>query len=99
MFLPGQKVVCVDDRFPLGIEKLYTSLPREGETYTIRDIVPGCDFNAEPGEVAVYLIELHNPANKLGIERGFKAERFAPLDNIEEIEEAALPEEALQPVS
>jgi hypothetical protein len=97
MFLPGQKVVCVDDKFPLGIEKLYTALPREGETYTVRDIVPGCDFNAEPGEVAVYLIELRNPANKLGIERGFKAERFAPLDTIEEIEEAALPEEALHP--
>jgi hypothetical protein len=26
---------------------------------------------------------LRNPSNKLGIERGFKAERFAPLDTDE----------------
>ena len=87
MFLPGQAVVCVDDAFPLGIEALYNQLPKKGNTYHIRDLVPGCDFNANPGEVAVYLTELHNPSNKLGIERGFKAERFAPLETDETEEE------------
>ena len=86
MFLPGQAVVCVDDAFPLGIESLYNQLPKKGNTYHIRDLVPGCDFHANPGEVAVYLTELRNPGNQLGIERGFKAERFTPLET-DEIEE------------
>jgi hypothetical protein len=88
MFLPGQAVVCVDDSFPLGIQALYNQLPKKGNTYHIRDLVPGCDFNAQPGEMAVYLTELRNPCNKLGIERGFKAERFVPLDTEETEQEA-----------
>jgi len=87
MLLPGQAVVCIDDSFPLGIQLLYNQLPKKGNTYHIRDLVPGCDFNATPGEVAVYLTELRNPTNKLGIERGFKAERFAPLETDETEEE------------
>ena len=83
MFLPGQAVVCIDDAFPLGIQLLYNQLPKKGNTYHIRDLVPGCDFNANHGEIAVYLTELKNPTNKVGIERGFKAERFAPLETVE----------------
>ncbi len=94
MFLPNQKVVCVDGKFPLGIEQLYHELPKEGNTYTIRDIVPGVGLTGEEGEVAVYLIEIHGPINTHGIERGFKAERFAPLstieDEVEEVEEVSL---------
>ena len=88
MFLPGQAVVCVDDSVPLGIQSLYNQLPKKGNTYHIRDLVPGCDFNATPGEMAVYLTELRNPTNKVGIERGFKAERFVPLET-DDIEEEA----------
>lgn len=88
MFLPNQKVVCVDGKFPLGIEKLYSELPKEGNTYTIRDIVPGVGLTGEEGEIAVYLCEIRGPENAHGIERGFKAERFAPLSTIEdEVEE------------
>ena len=87
MFLPGQPVVCVDDAFPLGIQALYNQLPKKGNTYHVRDLVPGCDYDATPGEVAVYLTELRNPGNQLGIERGFKAERFAPLETDEIVEE------------
>jgi len=88
MFLPNQKVVCVNGRFPLGIEKLYTELPKEGNTYTIRDIVPGVGLTGEEGEIAVYLIEITGPLNAHGIERGFRADRFAPLTTIEdEVEE------------
>ena len=90
MFLPNQKVVCVDGRFPLGIEKFYNELPKEGSTYTIRDIVPGVAVSGEEGEVAVYLCEITSPANQHGIERGFKAERFAPLQTDEAVEEEEL---------
>ncbi len=93
MFLPNQKVVCVDGRFPLGIEKLYGELPKEGSTYTIRDIVPGVGLTGEEGEVAGYLIEIKGPLNAHGIERGFRAERFAPLETIDEEAEEELPME------
>ncbi len=88
MFLPNQQVACVNGRFPLGIEKLYTELPKEGNTYTIRDIVPGVGLTGEEGEIAVYLCEITGPLNAHGIERGFRADRFAPLTTIEdEVEE------------
>jgi hypothetical protein len=90
MFLPNQKVVCVDGRFPLGIEKLYAELPKEGATYTIRDIVPGVGLTGEEGETAVYLCEIAGPLNAHGIERGFRADRFAPLRTVEEEAEAEL---------
>ena len=83
MFLPNQKVVCVNGRFPLGIEKLYFELPKEGVTYTIRDIVPGIGLTGEEGETAVYLCEISGPLNAHGIERGFRADRFAPLQTSE----------------
>jgi hypothetical protein len=79
MFIPNQKVVCIDDKFPLGIEQLYNQLPVKDQIYVVRDVVPGQSLTGSPGEVAVYLIGVVNPANKLGIERGFNAERFAPL--------------------
>ncbi|HSH37653.1 MAG TPA: hypothetical protein VK993_02610 [Chthoniobacterales bacterium] len=88
MFLPNQKVVCVDGKFPLGIEQLYSELPKEGVTYTIRDIVPGIGLTGEEGETAVYLCEITGPLNAHGIERGFRADRFAPLQTTEdEVEE------------
>ncbi|MEO6871232.1 MAG: hypothetical protein ABI233_03315 [Chthoniobacterales bacterium] len=90
MFLPNQKVVCVDGKFPLGIEKLYSELPKEGSTYTIRDIVPGIGLTGEEGETAVYLCEITGPLNAHGIERGFRADRFAPLQTSEEVEEEEL---------
>lgn len=32
----GQKVVCIDDKFPEAVNRLYKELPKEGHTYTIR---------------------------------------------------------------
>jgi hypothetical protein len=87
MFMPGQKVACIDGKFPLGIEQYFPSLPQEGETYTIRDIVPGISPQLSEGEVAVYLIEIIGSVNAHGIERGFNAERFAPLETETEIAE------------
>ena len=89
MFSPGQKVACVDDQFPLGIEKLYTALPKKDVIYTVRDLLPGVSLSNSEGETALYLVELVNPANRHGIEYGFNAERFAPLqtdeDELEEV--------------
>lgn len=94
MFLPNQKVACINGRFPLGIERFFPSLPIEGQQYTIRDIVPGIAPEGTEGEVAVYLAEIIGSINDYGIERGFNAERFAPLetqeDELEEIREDEL---------
>ena len=84
MFLPNQKVVCVDGKFPLGIEQLYSELPKEGTTYTIRDIVPGVGLTGEEGETAVYLCEITGPLNAHGIERGFPRGSLRATETIEE---------------
>ena len=97
MYLPGQKVVCVDDVFPAAIQKFYWKLPVKGVTYTVRDLIPGIDPSGEPGEMCVYLVELINPCSDMPPypERGFRAERFRPLetDTETESETDAMPEE------
>ena len=93
MFAPGQKVACVDDQFPLGIEKIYTALPKKDVIYTVRDLVPGVSLQNTEGETAIYLVELVNSVNRHGIEYGFNAERFAPLQTDEDILEEEVPEE------
>ncbi len=92
MFIPNQKVVCIDDQFPLGIEQLYNKLPVKDQIYVIRDVVPGQALNGAEGEVAVYLVGVVNPTNKVGVERGFNAERFAPL-SYNELEETIAEQE------
>lgn len=84
MFLTGQHVVCVDGNFPLGIEKYYTALPKEGKSYVVRGTAPGVSLKMEEGEVAVYLVGLINPtSNKAPYrERGFKCERFRSVDEL-----------------
>jgi len=79
----GQKVVCVNDQFPLGIEKFYTALPKAGVTYVIREVSLGVNFIGEVGEVAITLIGLTNPCSDAPPypERGFNAERFRPLED------------------
>ena len=96
MLQQGQKVACIDGKFPLGIEELYVALPKEGETYTIRDIAPGQGFDLQP-EVAVTLVEIHNPIGAGGLERSFNAERFAPLEEDEDVQ--MVEEEIHEPVT
>lgn len=92
MFITGQKVVCIDGKFPLGIERYYDALPKEGVTYVVRGLCPAIGFKHED-EICVYLIGLTNPkSNKPPFpERGFKCERFRPLEDLteEEIEKLA----------
>lgn len=82
----GSKVVCIDDKFPLGIEKFYTALPKAGVVYVIREMMVGISLQGEEGEVCVLLVGLNNPRSSKAPfpERGFKAERFRPLDEIKE---------------
>ena len=82
----GSKVVCIDDKFPLGIEKFYVALPKAGVVYVIREMTVGISLQGEEGEVCVLLVGLNNPRSSKAPfpERGFKAERFRPLDEIKE---------------
>ena len=93
--MAGQKVVCIDDKFPLGIEAFYVALPKAGVTYVVRDVSLGVNFQGEEGEVAVTLIGLHNPKSTAPPfpERAFKAERFRPLED-DRLTEEALAERA-----
>lgn len=75
MFDMNAKVVCIDDRFPIGINDIFNALPRKGGIYTVRDIVPAQDWRLQP-TCAVLLWELENRPNKHGIEPGFAPTRF-----------------------
>lgn len=81
----GQKVVCVDDKFPIGTEKYYTSLPQKDVTYVIRNVSIGVNWMGEAGEVCLHLIGIVNPKSDRPPfpERGFNSERFRPLDEIQ----------------
>jgi hypothetical protein len=99
----GDKVVCVDDKFPPDISKLYDALPVKDSTYVVRDIRLGINLTLE-GDVSVLLVGLVNPKadSKANLERGFRADRFRPLDEMrsemtasKEVEEKI---ETLQPL-
>ena len=79
----GDKVVCVDDKFPPDISKLYDALPVKDTTYVVRDIRLGINLTLE-GDVSVLLIGLVNPKadSKANLERGFRADRFRPLEEL-----------------
>jgi hypothetical protein len=97
MFITGQKVVCIDGKFDPCIAKFYTSLPIENVVYVVRGTTVGLSPRGEEGEIAVYLVGIVNPrSNKPPFpERGFKAERFRPLEELtsEEILALSKPEE------
>jgi hypothetical protein len=78
MWFIGQKIVCINARFPQRILEWASEidLPREGHTYTIRSMAHGTSiYNGEP-RFGFRLKELQ------GGRCGFFAERFAPLLNL-----------------
>jgi len=104
MFQNGQRVVCVDDSFDPWVYDLYTHLPRRNQIYTVRAMgagrsnpkfsltddakltISGADF-----DILLLLVELNNPDDphsSIQQELGFRAERFAPLQEDLEEEEA-----------
>ena len=107
MFQNGQRVVCIDDSFEPWVFDLYKSLPKKNSVYTVRSMKSGRsnpqfvvddDANLSIGaaeyDILLLLEELHNPDDphsSIKQELGFKAERFAPLDEeLEENEEVEL---------
>ena len=97
----GDKVVCVDDKFPPDIGKLYDALPVKDVTYVVRDIRLGINLTLK-GDVSVLLIGLVNPKadSKANLERGFRADRFRPLEELKNENSTTVEEkkEDLQPV-
>jgi hypothetical protein len=93
-FSIGDKVVCVDDKFPPDIGKLYYALPVKDTTYVVRDIRLGINLTLE-GDVSVLLIGLVNPKadSKANLERGFRADRFRPLEELQNEKRASKTEE------
>jgi len=90
----GDKVVCVDDKFPPDISKLYTALPVKDVTYVVRDIRLGINLTME-GDVSVLLIGLVNPKadSVANLERGFRADRFRPLEELQNEKRASQADE------
>ena len=107
MFSNGDKVVCINDKFHPAIAALYTALPKEGNTYVVREVRLGIEPVTMKGDVSILLIGLINPKaeSKAALERGFSADRFRRLDEMQdeaarrqsEIEEEPDREECPQP--
>jgi hypothetical protein len=105
MFDKGQKLACINDDFSATVRRLYRQLPRKDGIYTVRDVRIGrlnVTSAAGGGNAVSYLVlleELHNPDDPYmrdgaGEEMGFRSDRFAPLEEIEDTQYAEK-EEAL----
>ena len=107
MFQNGQRVVCIDDSFDPWVFDLYQSLPKKNSVYTVRSVKSGRsnpqfvvdeDANLSIGgaefDILVLLeecVNCHDPHSSIQQELGFRAERFAPLqEDLEENEEVEL---------
>lgn len=104
MFQTGQRVVCIDDHFEPWVYDLYKALPKRNEIYTVRAMGAGrsnprfaltedakLTISAADYDILILLEELHNPDDphsSVKQELGFRAERFAPLAEDLEEEEA-----------
>jgi hypothetical protein len=97
MFECGQKVVCVNDKFPMDIRDYFNALPSEGQVYTIRDVCCGVSFNnpTTPDKLSVLLEEITNLPNVHGIEPGFDHTRFAELEEAGELQLAGYDDDVL----
>lgn len=85
MFDIGIKVVCINDKFEVGIKDIFNALPVKGQMYTTRDLVPGIGFDNKE-TVSVLLEELVNRPNRHGIEPGFLCSRFREPEELEDQE-------------
>ena len=85
----GQRVVCVNDTFESWVHEYYDQLPVKDQTYTIRSVSLGRGtlVGSDSAEVRLLLEELVNepdPHHVGGEELGFRSDRFAPLEEIED---------------
>jgi hypothetical protein len=86
MFSNGDKVVCINDKFHPAVAALYTALPKEGVTYVVREVRIGIEPITMKGDISILLIGLINPKaeSKAALERGFSADRFRKLDELQD---------------
>lgn len=91
MFLTGQKIVLVDDRWPKWVPAVYKQLPIKDQVYTVRKVCSRREDPLDKGSasytIAVLLQEVHNPDDPTykgtpSLELGFRAERFRPLEEL-----------------
>jgi hypothetical protein len=99
MFQNGQRVICINDDFEPWVFDLYRSLPKKDKVYTVRSVGVGrsnpkfgltedANLQIQSAEVdfLILLKELSNPNDphsSVSQELGFRAERFAPLEEDE----------------
>lgn len=78
----GDQVVCINDKFDSTARKLYSQFPRKGSIYVIRDVRLGIQTDCKTGDVSLLLVGIVNPfaTSKAGLERGFRLDRFSPLN-------------------
>jgi len=104
MFATGQRIVCINDDFEPWVYDLFRSLPKKDQVYTVRSIGMGrsnpqfalnedaeLKLTGAEFDFLLLLKELINPDDphsSVKQELGFRAERFAPLQE-DEIEEEA----------
>lgn len=95
MFDVGQKVACINDDFSTTVRHIFKQLPVKDEIYTVRDVRIGRAQVTGGGDVSflVLLQELKNPddpymADGAAEEMGFRSDRFAPLEELENSEYA-----------
>lgn len=100
MFSTGQKIVCINDQFEPWVYDLYRALPKKDKVYTVRSVAVGrsnpkfavnddAEIHLTDAEFDILLLlkELQNPEDphsSVKQELGFRAERFAPLQEDEE---------------
>jgi len=65
---PGTRVICIDAQFPIEVLKRLQGVPKYGETYVIRDIVPDPKTGLFSG---VTLVGLSNPNAWMPAKHGF----------------------------
>lgn len=79
MFQIGDKVVCVDDRFPDSIEGKFNALPQQDRVYVVRESYT----SPKRGEPSVRLIGIVGTfCAYWGCEYGFRAYRFRKLEDL-----------------
>jgi hypothetical protein len=74
-FKPGQRVVCIDDRFPIQAKDWGTNFPVMGSVYTVHSIHDTRNgITGKPGR-GIKLVELLGPLEKIN----FAMQRFVPV--------------------
>jgi hypothetical protein len=89
---PNDKVVCIDDKFPAGIRKLYMELPVQNNIYVIRDVRIGVNLDCKTGDISLLLVGINNPKanSKSALEFGFSSSRFKPLQEFQQSDRVPL---------